>query len=196
MVLSSSMHETFTAAGIAERLLEKIGRSGGSSQAELIRMIRHYTGMSLLNPVGEVHTGTGNRRLYPSDAPLRAEILLKLNRFGIPIGVIQKIFFEFDSYLKREFGTDDLIQVCRKLSDPCVFVIYTGERQRDASGFVGYAFIAEEKELTNYASFPLLSIPLGSRIRPVKASLLTERPTRSKRAPNSPASRRRAGTRQ
>ena len=147
---------TYTAAGLAEKIVP----STGPSKAEIIRMIRHYTGEALLMPIGAVNTGTGKKRLYPSDAPLRAAVLLQLNRFGIPIGILKRVFRLFDRYLQKEFNTIDLVEASKKLTKPCIFVSLP-ESDNDTRRFV---VVGEISQFEGLSTRPLIAIRLSPLI--------------------------------
>jgi hypothetical protein len=155
---------TYTAAGLAEILLT----ASGPSQTEIIRMIRHYAGDVLLMPLGAVNTGTGNKRLYASDAPLRAAVLMQLNRFGVPIGVLKRVFRFFEAYLKAEFKTNDLIEVASKLKAPCLFVSLPEDGDSKTRRYV---VVGEISRFEKLATRPLIAIPLSpylEQITPIR----------------------------
>jgi hypothetical protein len=158
------MEKRYTAAGLAEILLTP----KGPSRTEIIRMIRHYAGVALLMPVGAVNTGTGNKRLYPRDAPLRAAVLLRLNRLGIPIGVLNEVFARFERYLTTNFDTNDLIKICSSMIDPYMFLTVPEDGDSKARKYVIVGEIGQFKEL---ATRPLIAIPLSRYLR-----MLGERP--------------------
>lgn len=144
----------YTAAQLANKLLTP----KGPSQTEIIRIIRHYAGVALLMPIGAVNTGTGNKRLYPRDAPLRAAVLLRLNRLGIPIGVLKEVFEKFESYLLKSFKTKDLIEICRPMRDPCMFLTVPEDGD---SRTMRYVIISEIRSFKTLSRRPLIAIRLS-----------------------------------
>ncbi len=151
------IEKTYTAAGVAEKLLTP----KGPAKPEIIRTIRHYAGVALLMPVGAVNTGTGNKRLYPRDAPIRAAVLLRLNRLGIPVGVLRELFARFERYLTKTFKTTDLIEICGSMSNPYMFLIVPEDGDPKAKDYV---IVGELGELDEFVTRPLVSIPLSRRL--------------------------------
>lgn len=181
-VLNLRMDQTFTAAGIAEQLLVEIGTAtNGPTKDEIIRMIRHYSGagVPLLMPIGAVNTGTGKARLYSGDAPLRARVLLNLNRFGIPIGVLKKMFADFDGYLEREFGKSDLIEICGAIVYPNLFLSVPEERSSTPQQC---AVVAELDQFTTFARRPLIVLPLSKKFPPIRVTPAPRKRARTGRA--------------
>ncbi len=120
------MSETFTASGLAAKLEElDLGTS-----AETIRVIRHYSNEGLLKPIGAVNTGTGRRRTYRRTDVLKAAILLRLNRLGIPVGVIKELFNGLDAFIKAELSTNFVDAVETKLKRPCLVLSIPGSSPR------------------------------------------------------------------
>jgi DNA-binding transcriptional MerR regulator len=146
--------KTYTAAGVAETLVTQ----KGPAKLEIIRTIRHYAGVALLMPIGAVHTGTGNKRLYPRDAPVRAAVLLRLNRLGIPVGVLRELFARFERHLMNKFKTNDLVEICHKMSNPYMFIIVPEGGDPKVKEYV---IVGELDELKDLAARPLVSIPLS-----------------------------------
>lgn len=148
----SNLENTHTVAGLARSIASK-----PEAETEITRMLRHYSGVALLMPIGAVNTGTGNKRLYPKDAPLRAAILLRLNKFGIPIGVLSQVFKGFDRYLTSEFSTSDLMDASKSLTAPCLFIMLPDEASSKVQRHVQLREITDFEEL---ASRPLVAISL------------------------------------
>jgi DNA-binding transcriptional MerR regulator len=148
------IEKRYTAAGVAEKLLTP----KGPAKAEIIRTIRHYAGVALLMPVGAVNTGTGNKRLYPRDATIRAAVLLRLNRLGIPVGVLRELFARFERYLMKKFKTNDLIEICGSMTNPYMFLIVPEDGDSRAKNYV---IVGESEELKELVARPLVSIPLS-----------------------------------
>jgi hypothetical protein len=157
-----NIEKTYTAAGVAEKLVTPLG----PAKPEIIRTIRHYAGVALLMPIGGVNTGTGNKRLYPRDAPVRAAVLLRLNRLGIPVGVLRELFARFERYLMRKFKTKDLIEIISPMSNPYMFLIVPEDGDPKAKDYV---IVGELGELDDLVARPLVSIPLSR-------SLLAQKP--------------------
>lgn len=152
--------EPYTVAGLAKSIA-----SPKQSEVEIIRMLRHYSGEALLMPTGDVNTGTGRARLYPNDAPLRAAILLRLNQFGVPIGVLKRAFKNFDLYLSAEFSTTDLVAASKSLTAPCLFVMAPED---GASKPQRYVHLREISDFEKLAKTPLIVIPLLPIIGSIK----------------------------
>jgi hypothetical protein len=148
------MATNYTAAGLAEKLVTL----KGPSKTEIIRIIRHYAGVALLMPIGAVNTGTGNKRLYPPDAPLRAAVLLRLNRLGIPIGVLKEVFARFEINLMRRFKTTNLMEICQSMTNPCVFLTVP---EYGDSKTQKYVIVDEIGRFENLASRTLITIRLS-----------------------------------
>ncbi|MGO9845440.1 MAG: hypothetical protein ACLPKT_02210 [Methylocella sp.] len=156
-----NVEKTYTAAGVAEKLV----RPQGPAKPEIIRTIRHYAGVALLMPIGAVNTGTGNKRLYPRDAPVRAAVLLRLNRLGIPVGVLRELFAKFERYLMRKFKTKDLIEIISPMSNPYMFLIVPEDGDPKAKDYV---IVGELGELDDLVARPVVSIPLSLPLLPSK----------------------------
>lgn len=121
--------DNLTATEIAKELAEEYK---DETRADIVRVIRHYTGTPLLRPLGALNTGTGRKRLYPSDALARAAVLLRLNSLGIPIGVINEAFEHFNQNLHKQFKTTDLVRAAACLQDPAV-ILALPDRRREKS---------------------------------------------------------------
>jgi DNA-binding transcriptional MerR regulator len=148
------IEKTYTAAGVAEKLATMMNER---AKPEIIRTIRHYAGVALLMPIGAVNTGTGNKRLYPRDAIVRAAVLLWLNRLGIPVGVLRELFAKFEHYLMKKFKTNDLIDICKSLSNPYMFLIVPQDGDPKTKDYV---IVGEVDEFNELLARPLVSIPL------------------------------------
>src|SRR4051794_25494072 len=89
----------FTAKGIAARL---VNLNLGRDEDEIFRMVRHYSNHGLIDTVGAVHTGSGRSRVYSDEAMLLAGILFRLNRLGVPVGVMKELLSGLRVHLKNE----------------------------------------------------------------------------------------------
>ncbi len=144
-------------------MAEKLFTAKGPTKAEIIRTIRHYAGVALLMPVGAVNTGTGNKRLYPRDATVRAAVLLQLNRLGIPVGVLRELFARFERYLMKKFKTNDLVEIITPMTNPYMFLIVPEDGDSKAKDYV---IVGEVGELEKLRARPLISIPLSRSLLP------------------------------
>jgi hypothetical protein len=151
---------TYTVTGLAESI-----ESPEQSATEIIRMLRHYSGEALLMPIGDVNTGTGNKRLYPNDAPLRAAILMTLNQFGIPIGVLKPAFKGFDRYLALEFGTGDLTEACKTLKAPCLFIMPPDEGTTKTQRRVHLREVSDFEQMAARPLVALFLLPIMDKIK-------------------------------
>ena len=107
----------FTTSALAKRLVT----AGLGTNADATRIIQHYTSEGLLVPEGQVHTGTGKRRMYPASAFLKAAILFRLNRIGVPAGRIKELVEGLDQHTREHHGAE-LEEACRSLADPCLLL--------------------------------------------------------------------------
>ncbi len=73
-------------------LVDRIKQPGDDVDTLMAR-VRGWTRDGLLEPEGDVNTGTGNRRLYPDEAAIDAAILNLLADAGLP-GVRAKPYFK------------------------------------------------------------------------------------------------------
>jgi DNA-binding transcriptional MerR regulator len=114
----------YTSTGIAEALAARLGLK---AKVDTARMIRHYTSSGLLKTVGAVHTGTGRKRVYSEDAVLQAGVLLRLNRLGVPVGVVKEMLAQLRRNLAVRHGNKTLLEVSRAMEDPCLFLVIPDE---------------------------------------------------------------------
>ena len=117
----------YTSTGIAEALVTRLGLA---AKVDVARMIRHYTNGGLLKTVGAVHTGTGRKRVYSEDAVLQAGVLLRLNRLGVPVGVMKEMLTQLRRNLSVNHGNQTLLQVCQTMDDPCLFLVIPDDKGR------------------------------------------------------------------
>ena len=61
---------------------------------------------------------------------------LRLNRLGIPVGVLRELFARFERYLMRKFKTKDLIEIISPMSNPYMFLIVPDDRDPKAKDYV------------------------------------------------------------
>lgn len=124
---SSGPETQFTTRGLAMRLVEL---DAAETSEEVFRVIKHYSNHGILNTVGAVHTGTGKSRVYPENAVAEAAILLRLNKLGLPVGVMQELFRSLRTHLAQHFAGQTLTQAARTLDKPCVFFVLPDDKER------------------------------------------------------------------
>ena len=133
----------YTSTAIADELVSRLGME---ATTDVARMIRHYTNEGLLETIGAVNTGTGRKRLYKEDAILRGAVLLRLNRLGVPVGVMKELFSALKKHLSAKHHGRDLLEVCHKMQHPCLFLTIP-----DGVGRKGFGAHVREREAFNTA---------------------------------------------
>lgn len=90
---------------------------------------------------------------------------MRLNRLGIPVGVLRELFAKFERYLMRKFKTKDLIEIISPMSNPYMFLIVPEDGDPKAKDYV---IVGELGELDDLVARPLVSIPLSLPLLPPK----------------------------
>lgn len=97
--------ETYTLKQLVARLAPK---ASPKEAAQLMRRIRHWTAANLLQPIGGKDTGTGVSRRYDERELQRAAILAELERYRVPVPIIDQFPLSMDNYQSSQAWRDAL----------------------------------------------------------------------------------------
>lgn len=95
---------------------------------EIMRRLRYFTGKSLLETVGSLHTGSGRKRVYPPSALIKAVVLLRLFQSGTTVGVMKAYIIALERFTMKAYKTRDLLKVCKRMKRPTIFIVLPDQR--------------------------------------------------------------------